>query len=452
MYVSCCTFVLLWWFLTLYTRNSPWPIIWTSFFWTISVGFRLASQSLSASGGGTEGGANLLCFAVVRTLPFFHAAKIRNTLETPAPTHIQGKKCEQKSWQNMTPNASKQGNFGSLGPNVCSYFCLVCGGWGFKKSPQKWAFSTFKLAPPWRKPLEAPLDKRKFLRAAPLQNEIALKSFWFENEKWNEKLEKRPETSPKSFKPCSVASKFFTGNFSQFCAPISNTISNSCFTMRIWRHGHAEKILPKKSTHILKSSSEQVFLNNLCWVPDSRHREKGKSSRELFEKSSCKCGVLWYFGIWGGGWASKAEPYGCGHNVHHSWLAAATFKEVLSGCCSFFRVFSCSGMGKRSSLPSVPLNCDLQYYSCDTPLSRATLQMAAWAAIPPPSPLPFGSLSTKNVCVCVCFDLSFPKRKTLMLNKKQSIKTGKNKVKEKGFERKKKTDNPKKERIDERQT
>ena len=28
----------------------------------------------------------------------------------------------------------------------------------------------------------------------------------------------------------------------------------------------------------------QVFLNNIRWVPDSCHREEGKSSRELFEK------------------------------------------------------------------------------------------------------------------------------------------------------------------------
>ena len=32
-----------------------------------------------------------------------------------------------------------------------------------------------------------------------------------------------------------------------------------------------------------KSSSEQVCLNSFRWVPDSCHREEGKSSRELFE-------------------------------------------------------------------------------------------------------------------------------------------------------------------------
>ena len=46
-------------------------------------------------------------------------------------------KYEQKSGQNMTPSASKQGKFGSWGGHIfCSYLCLVCGGWGCKKNPQ----------------------------------------------------------------------------------------------------------------------------------------------------------------------------------------------------------------------------------------------------------------------------------------------------------------------------
>ena len=39
---------------------------------------------------------------------------LRNTLVTPAPPHTR-QKYEQTSGQNMTPNASKQGKFGSLG-------------------------------------------------------------------------------------------------------------------------------------------------------------------------------------------------------------------------------------------------------------------------------------------------------------------------------------------------
>ena len=44
-----------------------------------------------------------------------------------------------------------------------------------------------------------------------------------------------------------------------------------------------KKIHLRKSTQEI-SSSEQVFLKNLCWVPDSCHRKAGKSSCELFEK------------------------------------------------------------------------------------------------------------------------------------------------------------------------
>ena len=35
---------------------------------------------------------------------------------------------------------------------------------------------------------------------------------------------------------------------------------------------------------LFKSSSEQVFLNNLRWVPDSFHKAAGRSSCELFKK------------------------------------------------------------------------------------------------------------------------------------------------------------------------
>ena len=46
-----------------------------------------------------------------------------------------------------------------------------------------------------------------------------------------------------------------------------------------------EKIHPQK-----KRSSEQVFLNNFRWAPDSCHREEGKGSPEVFGKSSCERG------------------------------------------------------------------------------------------------------------------------------------------------------------------
>ena len=51
-----------------------------------------------------------------------------------------------------------------------------------------------------------------------------------------------------------------------------------------------------------KSSSQQVFLNNFHWAPDSCHREECKSLRKRFDK--VRVNVLpffcWYFGIWGG--------------------------------------------------------------------------------------------------------------------------------------------------------
>ena len=54
-----------------------------------------------------------------------------------------------------------------------------------------------------------------------------------------------------------------------------------------------EKIHPR-----LKSSSERVFLNNFCWVPDSRHRgERGTSSRELFEK--VRVNAVFFVGVSG---------------------------------------------------------------------------------------------------------------------------------------------------------
>ena len=60
-----------------------------------------------------------------------------------------------------------------------------------------------------------------------------------------------------------------------------------------------EEIHPKRSTP-QKSSSEEMFLNNFCWVPDSCDREEGKSSRELFEKVRVNAVFFWYFGILGG--------------------------------------------------------------------------------------------------------------------------------------------------------
>ena len=41
---------------------------------------------------------------------------------------------------------------------------------------------------------------------------------------------------------------------------------------------HSEEEIPKSA------QNKKVYLNKFFWVPDSCHREDGKSSRELFEK------------------------------------------------------------------------------------------------------------------------------------------------------------------------
>ena len=56
-----------------------------------------------------------------------------------------------------------------------------------------------------------------------------------------------------------------------------------------------------------KNSSEQAFLNNFCWVPDSHHRENGKvhaNFSKRFAQTRCFFGTL---GFWVGFWASMFE-------------------------------------------------------------------------------------------------------------------------------------------------
>ena len=53
----------------------------------------------------------------------------------PPPTYTA--KIWTKSGQTMTQNVSKQGKLDSFGPYFCSYFGLVCGGWGFKVIPHQ---------------------------------------------------------------------------------------------------------------------------------------------------------------------------------------------------------------------------------------------------------------------------------------------------------------------------
>ena len=64
--------------------------------------------------------------------------------------------------------------------------------------------------------------------------------------------------------------------------------------------GSAEENPPDKIRPKYTSSSEQAFLNNFCWVFKLRHREEGKSSRELFEKVRVNAVFFWCFWILGG--------------------------------------------------------------------------------------------------------------------------------------------------------
>ena len=60
----------------------------------------------------------------------------RNALVTPTP-HIQGKDMNKNLETNMTPNASKQGKFGSYAAIFFVHmFALCVGGWGLKMIPQ----------------------------------------------------------------------------------------------------------------------------------------------------------------------------------------------------------------------------------------------------------------------------------------------------------------------------
>ena len=70
-----------------------------------------------------------------------------------------------------------------------------------------------------------------------------------------------------------------------------------------WILFHRRKSTWKKAPKI-KSSSEQVFQNNFCRVPDSGQREEGKRSREFFEKVRVNAVFFGISGFWVGFWPS----------------------------------------------------------------------------------------------------------------------------------------------------
>ena len=80
----------------------------------------------------------------------------------------------------------------------------------------------------------------------------------------------------------TIAAEFITVR-SLFWGGNSKCVMTAAITDQISEKENPPPPPPKKKNN-LKSSSEQVFLNNFRWVPDSCHREGGKSLRELFEK------------------------------------------------------------------------------------------------------------------------------------------------------------------------
>ena len=61
------------------------------------------------------------------------------------PPHIHGKNMNthlDKIWPQMLQNKA---NSAVWGPYLCSYFWLVCGGWGCKKNPQIWGVGVVRI-------------------------------------------------------------------------------------------------------------------------------------------------------------------------------------------------------------------------------------------------------------------------------------------------------------------
>ena len=95
--------------------------------------------------------------------------------------------------------------------------------------------------------------------------------------------------------------------------PIKNLPSDTCSATGIPAHVcnyvvRGGQSTPKKSTQNTKSSSEQVSLSNFRWVPDSRHREDGKSSCELFEKVRANAPLFFFLVFRDFGWVIRSGP------------------------------------------------------------------------------------------------------------------------------------------------
>ena len=68
-------------------------------------------------------------------MPLVQNHYFRNARVTPYPPHAR-QNHEQKIWTNYDPQMlQSKADSTVLGPYVCSYLCLLCGGWGFTLDP-----------------------------------------------------------------------------------------------------------------------------------------------------------------------------------------------------------------------------------------------------------------------------------------------------------------------------
>ena len=71
------------------------------------------------------------------------------------------------------------------------------------------------------------------------------------------------------------------------------------------------------------------MLNNFRWVPDSFHRHRSKSSRQLFEEARTNAVIFLVFRDFGWVWGSlRSEPLGCESIIGALQVAARRFEAI----------------------------------------------------------------------------------------------------------------------------
>ena len=98
---------------------------------------------------------------------------------------------------------------------------------------------------------------------------------------------------------------------------------NNCKAVRRFQRRKIHLKCPPK----IKKSSEQVHLNNFRWVPDSCHREEGKSSRELSEKVRVSA-VFWGYSGFGVGYCQEPRKGGFSKGGGGSAESRVTPKDI----------------------------------------------------------------------------------------------------------------------------